>query len=323
MGARASRRSAVTKDGEIEEAADTVHVEDHRSELGRWRTVYRSADPRLRHYVHGYLGSTSHLPNPIRERHLPSTEVSLIVNFAAPHRLCAGDGQERWAEHDGVWVTGLRERHQLAESFGERHFMIVRFTPLGAHLFLRLPMDSIAGLSVPLDAFDPRLAGLILDRAAMATNWDDRFAAVEALIAERVLETAAPDAVTWVWNRLAAANGSVALGRLASEVECSQRHLIQQFRTSVGLSPKTVARLFRFNLAVRALNGFATNRSEKAAGKPYIEVAHQHAAWGTTVRWADIAAHAGYSDQPHFIKEFRQFAGATPAAFLRSTVDVG
>src|SRR5215467_9428444 len=103
---------------------------EHRSELGQWQTAQQPADPRLRAYVHGYFASSSHLRKPVQERHVPSTEVALILNFGAPHRRFDAIRHGSWTTHDGVWVVGLHDRHHLAIAEGERDFMVVRFTPI-------------------------------------------------------------------------------------------------------------------------------------------------------------------------------------------------
>src|SRR5215471_14627281 len=99
---------------------------EHRSDLGEWRTVQRAADPRLRAWVHGYFASASRLRMPVQERHVPSTEVPLLINFGAPHRRLDPTCTERWTARDGAWIVGLHDRHQLTQAVGERRFMVVR-----------------------------------------------------------------------------------------------------------------------------------------------------------------------------------------------------
>lgn len=295
---------------------------EHISELGWWRVAQRNADPRLRAYVHGYFGSVGHLPKLVLERHLPSTEVAFLLNFAAPpHRRTSSGEPRRWINHDRAWVVGLTDGHQLSEAVGTRHFMAVRFTPPGAHLFLGIPMHLISRQSVELDEFDPKLARLIASRVGAAESWGNRFDAMESLISERIERAGVPGAVTWSWNKIARADGRIALGHITSEIECSHRTLIAQFRTYVGLPPKTIARLFRFNRAVRTLNGLVRNGSDEPTGRPYIEIADKDPR-NVAVPWADIAAECGYFDQPHLIKEFQRFAGTTPAGFLQKISDV-
>ena len=65
-----------------------------------------------------------------------------------------------------------------------------------------------------------------------------------------------------------------------------------QFRQRFGLPPKLVARILHFHRTA-ALLGEAANDGR-----------------------ADIALAGGYYDQPHFNRDFRQFAGCTPSEYL-------
>jgi transcriptional regulator GlxA family with amidase domain len=80
---------------------------------------------------------------------------------------------------------------------------------------------------------------------------------------------------------------------VARDLDLSHRHFTQLFRTAVGLTPRTWGRLRRFGRAL-----------ERLATEPDIA-------------WADLAAAEGYADQPHFIREFRTFAGLAPGDYRR------
>jgi methylphosphotriester-DNA--protein-cysteine methyltransferase len=77
----------------------------------------------------------------------------------------------------------------------------------------------------------------------------------------------------------------------------SPRHFIALFRSAVGLNPKLYYRIRRFNFAVQSM------------------------AAGGGQGFGDIAAAAGYSDQPHLIREFREFAGIAPTKYRPSAAD--
>ena len=92
--------------------------------------------------------------------------------------------------------------------------------------------------------------------------------------------------MAWSLRRLTQADGRLAVGALAAEVGWSRRHLAASWRRDVGLGPKTVARVLRFERALRLV------REGRAL--------------------ADVAYACGYADQSHLNREFRALAGATP-----------
>jgi AraC-like DNA-binding protein len=287
-----------------------VEIHEHRSELGEWQTAQRPADPRLRAFVHGYFASSSHLRTAVQERHVARTEVPLLINLGAPHRRWHEGGSGEWISRDGAWVVGLHDRPQLTQAVGERSFLVVRFTPIGAHLFLGVPMHHIANQAVDLELLAPSLAHTIMNRIGSARSWAQRFSALESLIGERVAGSEVPAALCSIWSRLVGTDGRIAVGSLAAELDCSHRALIARFRTYAGFPPKTIARMLRFDGAVRSL--------ERGTLGPYLEVEPARDPRVDAVPWTQIAARCGYSDQAHLIKDFRQFAGRTPAAFLRT-----
>jgi hypothetical protein len=75
----------------------------------------------------------------------------------------------------------------------------------------------------------------------------------------------------------------------------SQRQYRRRFEETVGLPPKLHQRILRFQRALDAL------------GKRPI---------------ADVAIGCGYYDQAHLIRDFKQFAGLTPTAWLRGQQNV-
>ncbi len=84
--------------------------------------------------------------------------------------------------------------------------------------------------------------------------------------------------------------GRASVAELACAVGLSTRQLERVFRERVGLGPKTFARLVRFQRALALLR------------RPSPTL-------------AAIAACCGYFDQAHLVRDFRQFAHASPSRF--------
>ncbi len=84
------------------------------------------------------------------------------------------------------------------------------------------------------------------------------------------------------------------IGALAGELGWSRKRLGVRFRQEVGVPPKTVARMLRFE------------RAAALVGRGNCD-------------WALIAFECGYYDQSHLVNEFRAIAGRTPTEFARAS----
>jgi AraC-like DNA-binding protein len=170
----------------------------------------------------------------------------------------------------------------------------VNFSPLGALQFLSVAQSEIAGRTFSLSDLLGPGADLLIHELHDAADWTERFALLDGFIARRFERARAPhDTVRAVWQELKRSKGTASIAGLAKEACVSRRHLAKLFRAEIGTTPKTMARILRFE--------------------------HAYHLAGSVPRqgWADIAYAAGYADQAHLTREFRELSGLSPSEILR------
>jgi AraC-like DNA-binding protein len=253
-----------------------VRVERHSSALGSWEMAFAAPGPALRGVVQRYCGYVERTAAPLRRRESATGTVTVILSFG-PRILVDG-------ERHGSFVAGPSERPATTEHDGVQDGVELNLTPPAARRLLGVPMHELLGRVVALD--DVLEAGTLLEELAEAPGWEARFARLDAELTRR-LDAASPShpAVQAAYRRLVATHGAVPVGVLAAELGWSRRHLAARFRDEVGVAPKALARLLRFERALELLGD-----------RPL----------------ADVAYECGYYDQAHFNRDFRAFAGVTP-----------
>jgi AraC-like DNA-binding protein len=269
-----------------------VRLLRHDSPAVRWEMAHRAPHPALRGLVSGYVGYEERRAGPLRRREVPHGVVTLVLSFGDAMTMSRPDVGGSAVEARS-FVSGLTEGPVVTAHRGRQHGVQVDLYPLGAYVLLGVPQRHLANDVVPLDALLGGAADRLVEQLALAPGWEERFALLDGDLLQRLAVGVRPAAeVERAWRRVVSTAGRVPVEVLADEVGWSRRHLAARFREQVGLPPKRVARVLRFEHALRAV-------ADASPG-----------------RWADVAVRCGYYDQAHLARDFRDLAGLPPGRLL-------
>jgi len=222
----------------------------------------------------------------------PMPAALLIVNLGAPFRIRAGTEIETAEYADGCVIT----MPTRAFEFGYPHptrSVGVHFKPWGLAPFLPMPAAELCDRPVTVEqAWGRPAVAELRDRLASAAGPDEMLALLETELMRRLSETTGLGLVRHTSSVLAATGGAAAIGDLSVGAGVSSTHLAQRYKELIGVTPKRLARTYRFAATVFAID---------PAGP---------------IDWAELASAAGYFDQAHFGHEFRSFTGLTPTRYL-------
>ncbi|WP_018655394.1 helix-turn-helix domain-containing protein [Actinomadura flavalba] len=231
-------------------------------------------------------------------RGLPSPYLTFIFSLDGPVVGADDPAAVRGAGGFGcdVLVAGLHPRPTYVVQPERQSGVQLAVHPLAARaLFGVRAADLGTGAVEAADLIGPGVTD-VWERLREAPSWDAAFAVVDGFLRERSGARPPRDELAEAWRWLAWHRGRGSVDGLARHVGLSARQLSTLFRRELGLGPKGVSRLMRFDAARQAIAAaVAAGREPALAG-----VAHRH----------------GYCDQAHLAREFREFAGLAPSAWI-------
>jgi|RhiMethySRZTD1v2_1073278.scaffolds.fasta_scaffold12756_7 AraC-like DNA-binding protein len=247
--------------------------------------------PALRPFISHYAGFRAEGLRPETHAGLPSRHVHLIISFVEPIELLrAPDPSQRPGRFTAL-VGGLHDTPALVQQTDRVHLVHVFFSPLGVRAILGVPNSAIASRVIELSDLWGTRATQLVDRLANSANWNTRFAHLDEAFMRALRPHGVSAPAVWAWRELARHAGQIPMSSLAQHIGWSRAHFTDRFRTDFGLSPKTAARIFRFEHACRAL---------KAQPR----------------QLADVALSSGYYDQAHMTREWQALAGLSPRQWI-------
>lgn len=225
------------------------------------------------------------------ERVLPNGVMELIFNLGGPQRVVHGAG--RYTRYRELWVAGIQRAPLDIASEQDSQLVGIRFRPGGAAPLLGLPAHAITDAVVELSGAGLGWARGLRQRLLDASSCAERAAIAEQELTARLLSGRAVDPrIALSLRAMARLPAGLRLSSLAAELGVSHKHLIALFKREVGVPPKTLQRVLRFQAALQAIST------------------------SPAPSWTHVAHACGYADQSHLNHDFRALAGIAPSAYL-------
>lgn len=258
----------------------------------------RTPGPPLSGFVEVLWSFQGVAPSHKLERLLPDGSVELVIDLAEDRtRIYDRYDHQRSETLPGCIVSGPHSQFFIIDTAGQCSTVGVHFKPGGAYPFLGLPTGELHDLHVSLDALWGGFARELRDRLLESSTMEGRLRILEQALLVRATRTLAlHPAVRFALGQFQGGPQIRTIAEVTEQIGLSPRRFIEVFREQVGMTPKLFCRVRRFQQAVCAIGA------------------------GRRVDWAGVALDCGYFDQAHFIHDFREFSGLSPAAYATMSV---
>lgn len=246
--------------------------------------------PALRPFVDRLWVLEAPAGTPNAEPVLPDGHVEIIVHAGDPFfEMDANGGRHRQAP---VLLAGQLTRAMHIAPGGVARVVGARLKPNGAHTLLGLPQHHITNRVVDLTDVHPRTARVLRDEITGREDSRSLAAAMDRTLTRLAPSSTPASKVNKTLEVAGRRRGLIQVQDLSRIAGISDRQLQRAFHDEVGVSPKQLLRVLRFQEVLRRVRGQSDN-----------------------VRWTEIAATCGFYDQAHFVHDFRSFTGESPSAW--------
>jgi len=245
---------------------------------------------------------TEYSPEHDKERLVPDGRQSLIIELDHQPRYVYESAQKQvHVKCVESWLSGIHDSSLVFSTPPNASLLAVRFLPAGLYEYLSSDVSDFANRVLPArpifgDSISQLrqhlLKGLCLENS-------DPHILLES-VAQWLLSAkkrSGDPIIQQAVSRIIENPTETRVNELVEQQPHSHKHFLRRFTEHVGLSPKRLQRILRFNQIFQRIQ-----QNER-------------------VQWASISADCGYYDQAHFIREFKNFSGINPEQYLSIDTD--
>lgn len=225
---------------------------------------------------------------------LPKINMSLVFNLNDGFKLYTNRDFAEFVEYRKHWVAGFQTKPTFVENYGTSKMIVVQFKTLGACAFFNQPLHHFTDKYVTLDDVFQNEADEIWLRMREARTLNEKILLTENFLYRKLLFDATPNKklLTEV-DKIFRQNSGQTVSAICRRFDISRKHLNYLFKEWIGVSPKTLSSLYRFQNVLRIIS----------RAKPE--------------KLTDFAHELEYFDQAHFNNDFKRFAAMKPTEYVK------
>ncbi|NQX98826.1 MAG: helix-turn-helix transcriptional regulator [Flavobacteriales bacterium] len=215
------------------------------------------------------------------------------MTFNLEDKIKRYTSENEFIVHPNSMVMGQRTKSYYIEPIGNVNSFAICFYPYGFANFACTPLENLVDIETPIEnLFGQILAKELEQKIVQAASTQERIAIIETFLLNELNQNKTiENLVKTTVDTLLATNGNTSINKILKDELSKRRQLERNFKKQIGISPKQLGKVLRFQTALKMILNDKENLT-------------------------NIAYESEYFDQAHFIKDFKEFVGTTPKEFL-------
>ena len=259
--------------------------------------VYREYIPsnEITHFVECYWHMDHDEPMLIGKESLtiPDGTIDVVFSF--------GDAYTRTHLHDQLDKMEVRTSALIGQSTDTRRIAIgkktsllsIRFKPFGLFPLVGMNMSELNDRCLSIGEVFGKPGLELEDKLFTANSMEQRIQLIESFLLERIARSEGVEPMLRrAVSQILISRGRLKIRDLVIDLGMSKSSLEKKFEEKVGITPKSLANIWRFNDTLL-----------QKRQKPEMSL-------------TELAFSGNYYDQSHLIKDFKRYTGNTPGAFF-------
>lgn len=223
-----------------------------------------------------------------KEKIIPDGYPEMIIHYGDHYRINISGA---WERQEKLLIAGQITNYFFLENSGKTGMIGIKFQPWAVKILFDLDMDKLVNKVIEFPEGLKMYLKSIIDIAISETSFEEKVKGMESWMSDNFkLEKDNYNKYQSAVSEIIQSKGMLNIHEIIDKVKISERSLERYFKSYTGLSPKRYSRIIRFS----SIFNLVQRKS---------------------FEWTEVSYLAGFYDQSHFIKNFKEFTGEEPTAY--------